>query len=142
MEINTLTPRYSVAPQIESSDLSEIAAQGFSTVICNRPDDENPPPQQAETMKTAAEALGLRFHYHPLTRQTFTPERIAMQKQIISESAGPVLAYCASGTRSCMAWALGASSDMNIDEILGLAQGAGYNLEGMRPVLENAASSS
>ncbi len=115
--------------------MTEIVAQGFSTVICNRPDEEIAHPQQAEAMKAAAEALGLAFHYNPLTMQTFTPERIAAQKQIISDASGPVLAYCGSGTRSCMAWALGASAEMSADEILGLAQGAGYNLEGLRAAL-------
>ena len=40
MDIREITPRYYVAPQIDAKDLSELKAQGFTCVICNRPDEE------------------------------------------------------------------------------------------------------
>lgn len=35
MDIRDITPTYSVTPQIEPADLPDIAAAGFTTVICN-----------------------------------------------------------------------------------------------------------
>ena len=50
---------------------------------------------------------------------------------------GPLLAYCRSGTRSCHLWALAAAQGgADADELVAKAANAGYDLSGMRPVLE------
>lgn len=137
MDIRKVTPRYSVSPQIAPEDLDTIRAQGFTTVICNRPDEENPPPLQAAAMAEAAKAAGLEFVVIPLTHQTMTPENIARQEEAAASSEGPVLAYCASGTRSTVIWSLArADEGMPADEILKTAAEAGYDLSGLRPRLE------
>lgn len=60
MDIRELEPGHAVSPQIEPSDLARVAEAGFVTVICNRPDAENPPERQSDAMRAAAEAAGLR----------------------------------------------------------------------------------
>ncbi len=118
--------------------MQAVAEAGIVAVICNRPDEEVPVSRQAETMREAAEAAGLAFHSLPLTHQTFTPE-IAQRQRTIAESAdGPVVAYCASGTRSTIAWALGQAGSMSVDEILTTARKGGYDLSTIRPSLEAA----
>lgn len=139
MTPRTLTPRYSVSPQIAPEDLPGIAAAGFTTVICNRPDAENPPELQAAAMGKAAEAAGLRFEVLELTHQTMTPANIARQKAMIEASEGPVLAYCASGTRCSVIWALGQAASKSADEILATTARAGYQLDHLRPALEQLA---
>ena len=42
MDPRTLTPRYTVSPQITPEDIPAIKEAGFTTVICNRPDQEIP----------------------------------------------------------------------------------------------------
>ncbi|SDN38129.1 TIGR01244 family protein [Lutimaribacter pacificus] len=140
MEIRALTPRYAVSPQIEPGDLPAIKAAGYTTVICNRPDAEIPPALQADGMRQAAEAAGLAFHVLELTHQTMTPENIARQRRLIEESDGPVLAYCASGTRCSVIWSLGQAGHMPVDEILTTAGRAGYQLEQLRPTLDALAT--
>ncbi|SFQ97663.1 TIGR01244 family sulfur transferase [Poseidonocella sedimentorum] len=136
MDIRPLTPDYAVSPQIAPEDLPAIAEAGFTAVICNRPDAENPPDWQAAAMQDAAEAAGLRFHVLPITHDSMTPERIAQQKALVAENDGPVLAYCASGTRCTVIWALGEAGTRGADEILQIAGRAGYALEPLRPRLE------
>ncbi|MFD2854865.1 TIGR01244 family sulfur transferase [Seohaeicola zhoushanensis] len=119
--------------------LPAIAAAGFTTVICNRPDAENPPPLQAAEMRKAAEAAGLKFEVLELTHQTMTPANIARQKAMIEASDGPVLAYCASGTRSSVIWALGQAGEMPTDEIFATTARAGYQLDHLRPAVEQLA---
>ncbi|ATG35344.1 Beta-lactamase hydrolase-like protein [Phaeobacter piscinae] len=135
MDARTLTPRYSVSPQISVEDLPQLAAAGFTTVICNRPDAEVPPSHQADAIRTAAEAQGLRFEVLPLTHQTMTPENVAKQQAFVEASDGPVLAYCASGTRCSVVWAFGQAPLMPVDEILATTAEAGYQLDGLRPTL-------
>uniref|UniRef100_UPI0026354FD1 TIGR01244 family sulfur transferase n=1 Tax=Pseudophaeobacter sp. TaxID=1971739 RepID=UPI0026354FD1 len=96
MDARIITPRYAVSPQISAEDMPKIVADGYKTVICNRPDSEVPPSHQAAAIRTAAEAAGLIFRELPLTHQTMTPENVAQQRTFYEESPGPVLAYCAS----------------------------------------------
>lgn len=137
MDIRTVTPRYSVTPQIAPEDIGAIKAAGFTKVICNRPDAENPPELQAAAMEQAVKAEGLDFVSIPLTHQTMTPENIALQEEAVASAEGPVLAYCASGTRCTVVWSLArAAEGMSADEILKTAADAGYDLSGLRPRLE------
>ena len=142
MEMRPLSPRYHVAPQISVEDLPAIAAAGFTTVICNRPDSEVMPDQQAAAIGAATEAAGLRFEVLELTHQTMTPANVERQRDLIEGSDGPVLAYCQSGTRCSVVWALGQARDMDIDQILAATTAAGYQLSGLRPTLEQIAQTS
>ena len=137
MNIRQITPQYSVSPQIEPDDLTAIRDAGFTRVICNRPDAEVPPALQADTMAKAAEAAGIDFAVLPLTHDTMTPENIARQMELI-EADGPVLAYCASGTRCSVIWSLGQamSGALGTEEILATTARAGYDLSNLRPRLE------
>ena len=140
MDINTLTPRYSVSPQIDPADMAVIADAGFKAIICNRPDSENPPALHAAQMAKAAKAAGLEFHSLPLTHQTMNTENIAAQSAIVDGAAGPVLAYCASGTRCSVIWALSQAGKLPSDTILATTANAGYPLDQLRPHLEMLAS--
>lgn len=132
MDIRKLTADYSVSPQIAPSDLPAIAAAGFRTVICNRPDAEVGPDTNAAAVKAAAEAAGLTFVVNPVTHQGLNMDMVALQRDTIANAGGPVLAYCASGTRSTIVWALGQAGRMSTDVILTSALNAGYDLDGLR----------
>ena len=136
MEIRQLSPDYAVSPQIDPSDVSAIKAAGFTTVICNRPDAEIPPSHHAEVVGTLAEAEGLKFVVIPVTHQGLNAEIIAAQREVIENSDGPVFAYCASGTRCSIVWALGQGNSQPTDDILAATTAAGYDLGGLRPQLE------
>lgn len=138
MDIRQITPRFFAAPQISPEDMPQIAAAGFKLVLCNRPDGEVPPSHQADAMQAAAHASGLEFRCRPLTHQTMTPQVIAENKAIIDACDGRVLAYCASGTRTTIAWALGSAAEMPTDEIISAAAQGGYDLAGLRPMLDAA----
>lgn len=136
MDIRKITPFYFVAPQVDPADMADIAAAGITTVICNRPDKEVPPAFQADAIEAAATAAGLTFFRLPLTHQTMTPPNVAEHMRRVDAAGGPVLAYCASGTRSTVAWCLGQAGEMETDDILAAAQGGGYELGNLRPTLE------
>jgi uncharacterized protein (TIGR01244 family) len=134
MDIRRITPDYAVSPQIEPEDLPAIAAQGFRVVVCNRPDAENPSELSAAVMRIATEAAGLRFVDNPVTHPTMTAERIAAQAAALED--GPVLAYCASGTRSSVLWSLAQAGRIPAEEILTATARAGYDLSALRPRLD------
>ena len=135
MQLRQLTPRFYVSPQISVEDIPEISAAGITAILCNRPDAEVPPSHCADAIRTAAEAAGLRFAEQPLTHQTMVPEVILQNRTLGAGSDDVVLAYCASGTRSCIAWALGQAGSTDAEAIIEAGREAGYDLANMRPVL-------
>lgn len=141
MDPREITPRYTVSPQITPADVAAIKAAGFTTLICNRPDEEVPPQLQSMAVAAAAQEAGLNFVVSPLTHQTMTSDRIAQQRSLIANSKGPVFAYCASGTRCTVIWALGQAGKMPMDEILTTAAGGGYDLAALSPRIEEIAAS-
>ena len=141
MQIHHLSPDYAVSPQISPEDVAAIVQAGFAGVICNRPDTEVPHALRADALRHAVEAAGLRFEELPLTHQTMTSDNIAKQVELAKACNGPVLAYCASGTRCSVVWAISQVGHMSVDHILQKARSAGYNLEGLRPTLSSMALS-
>lgn len=136
MDIRQITQAYAVSPQIDPEDMATLAAAGFTTVIDNRPDAEIPPSHHAHVMQTHAEAAGLAFVVLPVTHDTLNTTTVAAQNEAIAAATGPVLAYCASGTRCTIIWALGQAGSMPADEIVAAAANAGYDLSGLRPQLD------
>jgi len=133
MDIRAITPDYAVSPQIEPQDLPAIKAAGYVTVIDNRPDGEIPPHLHADTMRKAAEALGLTFVANPVIGGAMTMDNVAAQGAAIAASPGPVFAYCASGNRSSVVWALSQAGKRPVDELVGLPARFGYQLDHLRP---------
>ncbi len=101
MQIVQHDERFSSADQISPDDLATLAAAGFRSIICNRPDHEGGAAQPAaETLGAAAGALGLKFAYLPVTPGAIAPADAAAFAQLLAELPGPVLAFCRSGNRS------------------------------------------
>ncbi|MDG1802280.1 MAG: TIGR01244 family sulfur transferase [Paracoccaceae bacterium] len=140
MDIRQLTPDFAVSPQIDPTDVPQIAAAGFKTVICNRPDEEVPVELGFETMKIAVEAAGLTFINLPATHQTLSLDMAQHQANLVDDAGGPVLAYCASGTRSSIIWSFGMAGRLSTDEIISATTKAGYQLGQMRPQLDAIAA--
>lgn len=136
MDIRAITPDYAVSPQIEPGDLPAIKAAGYTTVIDNRPDGEIPPHLHTDQMRAAAEALGLTFVANPVIGGAMTMGNVTAQGAAIAASSGPVFAYCASGNRSSVVWALAQAGKRPADELIGLPARFGYQLEHLRPQIE------
>ncbi|TKD51963.1 TIGR01244 family sulfur transferase [Sphingomonas baiyangensis] len=135
--IRIIDESVAVAPQILPEDLPNIAAQGYKAVVNNRPDGEEAGQPPADAIREAAEAAGLAYHAIPVTHAGFSHAQVAAMAEAIDAAGGPVLAFCRSGTRSANLWALAAASrGATPDEVTGKAAGAGYDLTGLRPMLD------
>ena len=124
------------APTEQPSAFVTIAKDGRTTILCNRPDAEVPPALQAAAIQAAAEAAGLQFVLNPVTHQTLDATRVGAQSAALAAADGPVLAYCASGTRSSIVWSLGQARLQSADAIIAATAKAGYELSGLRDQLE------
>ena len=139
MDIRPLTDSYSVTPQITPEDLAAIKAAGYRTVICNRPDPEIPEDLHAEAMRAAVEAAGLRFVVNPVFPGQLTMENVEIQRDTIDDAEGPVLAYCASGNRSSIVWALANAGRVPTDDLIAAAGKYGYQLAQFRGMIDQLA---
>ena len=136
MDIRALTPTYAVSPQIAPEDLPAIQAAGYTTIINNRPDAEIPEELHGHSMRTAAESLGMTFVTNAVIGGALTMENVAKQAAAIAGATGPVLAYCASGNRSSICWALDHAGKVPTDELIQTPARFGYQLEGLRGQIE------
>ena len=136
MDIRMITPSFAVSPQIEPDDLPAIKDAGFETIICNRPDEENPVELQAEVLRTATEAAGLRFIDNPLSHGQLTLDHVTLQGETCDETEGAVLAYCASGMRSSIIWALAQAGKAPTADIIAAAAQAGYDLSHLKQQID------
>ncbi|MCA8868740.1 MAG: TIGR01244 family phosphatase [Rhodobacteraceae bacterium] len=140
MKISLVAPDYSVAGQIAESDLADLAADGFKTIICNRPDAEVDADLHQEFIAAEAKRLGMAFVYNPVSNQGMTMENLTLQAEAIATANGPVLAYCRSGMRSTVVWSLVSAGRLPVDDILAAAAGAGYQIDNLRGQIEAMAT--
>lgn len=126
----------SVAAQIDTDDVAAAAAQGFTLVINNRPEQEEPGQPSGESIREAARAAGIGYVAIPITPGGFSPDQIQAMRQALDGAQGPVLAFCRSGTRSTFCWALarGAAGE-DADALVRKAASAGYDISPVRPLL-------
>ena len=128
MDVKRINDHVSVSPQISPDDFPALKALGFTAVINNRPDGESPDQPSSATMQAAAEQAGLSYHFIPLGRDGVSPQLVDAETEALEGSAGPVLAFCRSGTRSTTLWALSQAGKMPAHEIVAAAAHAGYDM--------------
>jgi uncharacterized protein (TIGR01244 family) len=143
MDIRRLTSDIAVSPQIAAGDLDEIAALGFRTIINNRPDGEEATQPDSDEIEAAAAAQGLAYRHLPVISGAVSEMDGDAFAALLGEVEKPILAYCRSGTRCTMLWAMAqAAAKQATDDILSTARQAGYQLDGLRPVLDKRADQS
>ena len=132
----TLDSTISVFGQIEPEDVAAAKAQGFTAIINNRPDDEQPGQPTGAEIEAAAKAAGMDYVAIPVDHSGFNEGQVAAMADALQKAQGPVLAFCRSGTRSTYLWAL-ARHRLGDDgeQLIAKAANAGYDLSAIRPVL-------
>lgn len=131
-----LDERIRVASQIAPADVARAAAEGIVMIINNRPDDEQPGQPGGAEIEAAATAAGLAYRAIPITHAGFSSNQVEAMQAALAEADGPVLAFCRSGTRSTLLWALAeARSGADAETLAGKAAAAGYDLTPIRAFL-------
>ncbi len=104
MTLTQLSDQVSVCGQISVADVADIAAQGFGTVICNRPDGEGPDQTPWAEIEAACKAQGMVTHYIPMSPMGLTGTEVPAFAEALKGAEGKVLAYCRTGNRSSILW--------------------------------------
>ena len=116
-------------------------ALGITTIINNRPDGEEPSEPQGAEIAAAAMAAGLGYVAIPVTHAGFSGPQIAAMANALESASGQVLAYCRSGTRSTLLWAL-ARMQLGEDKasLQAIAARGGYDLSSFDHLLDMLAA--
>ena len=131
-DFRRVNDRLSVSPQISPAEVAQAKAQGFTTIVNNRPDGEAPDQPPAAEIEAAAKAAGLAYHHIPVTGGP-TPDQVEQTRELLSTAETPILAFCRSGTRSIVTWSLAqaTSGAQSPSDLVALGRNAGYDLSGV-----------
>lgn len=124
-----------VAGQLLPEHLTRLAEQGVQAFINNRPPGEHPAQPQTAALREAAAASGAEFADIPMTTR-LTPELIARSEAAFAELPRPIVAFCASGTRSAALWAFAHAGRLGVDGVMDALSQAGFPLDAIRPQIE------
>jgi len=124
-----LDDRTLVSGQIRPEEVAGLAEQGVTMLINNRPDGEEADQPLAADIEAAAEAAGISYRHVPILRGIGPADVEAMQKALRGAEGGQALAFCRSGNRSALTWALAMRAEgLAREEIEQRVTGAGFNV--------------
>lgn len=140
-EFRRLTENMQVSPQLVLADIAAAAAAGVALIINNRPDGEDPDAPQGDEVAAAAAAAGLNYVAIPVGHSGFSEPQVDAMIAALEQAEGPILAYCRSGTRSTLLWALAkAKQGGDPDTLARAAMQAGYDISPIRPMVDMLAA--
>ncbi len=125
-----------VTGQILPAQMQALAEQGVMTFINNRPDMEVPLQPLSETMEETAYNCSVDYFHIPMAGG-ISQGIIEASRNAYENAPRPIVAHCASGTRSTALWCFAHVDKLGVDGVLEAAQKAGYQLEQIRAPLTN-----
>lgn len=135
MDLRQLTPDLAVSPQIDPEDVAALASAGYRVLINNRPDAEVGPELDHHRFAELAKEAGMTYFYIAFQPGQISADMVEDFAKAL-EAPGPKLAYCRSGNRSTVLWALTQAGNRSADELSEIAAKAGYDLSSIRPLLQ------
>ena len=137
-----LTDTVYASPQIGLDDVADAKALGIGLIVNNRPEGESDDQTPGAEIAAAAQAAGIAYVAIPVTHAGFSEPQVAAMREALDRAGdSAVLAYCRSGTRSTLLWALAEASAGGDPAMLAeAAAGAGYDLAPVAPLLDMLAA--
>jgi uncharacterized protein (TIGR01244 family) len=127
--------------QLDPADVAQAKALGVTMIVNNRPDDEQPGQPSGAEIEAAARAAGIAYRAIPVTHAGFSLPQVDAMVAALDGAGGTVLAFCRSGTRSTLLWALAqAKSGADLSEVAAKARAAGYDVSPVRPAMDALAA--
>lgn len=136
MQLKPLTDSLSVSQQIAPEEIAELARQGFRSIIGNRPEGEAPDQPSWDTLAVEARRNGLEARQVPVVPGAIGDCDVAAFREALEELPKPIAAFCRTGTRSTMLWALANAEGLSADKRLRIAAEQGYDLSSLKGRLD------
>jgi len=134
--IRQLDDRTLVCGQIRPEEVAGLAEHGVTMIVNNRPDGEDDDQPRAGDIEDAAVAAGIAYRHVPIVRGIGPADVDAMHEAMQEAGDGKVLAFCRTGTRSTLLWALAqAAGGEPLESISAAARAAGYDVSPVFPAM-------
>jgi uncharacterized protein (TIGR01244 family) len=115
--------------QIEPADMAALKELGVTMLVNNRPDGEDVGQPESDKIEAAAKESGIEYRHIPIARGLGPSDIEEMREAINEVGEGKMLAFCRSGYRSTLAWAVARSEDgVPREELNRRASEAGFDL--------------
>jgi len=126
--IRQLDDRTLIGGQIQPADVPQLKQLGVTMIVNNRPDGEDDGQPSGAEIEGAAAAAGIAYRAVPILRG-IGPADVEAMSEALSAADGKVFAYCRSGTRSALTWAVARREHgASVEEIREAAARAGVDL--------------
>lgn len=137
-----ITDTLYVSPQITVDQVAQARELGVSLIVNNRPEGESDDQTPGVEIEAAAKAAGIEYLAIPVTHAGFSAPQVAAMRAALDKAGnGPALAYCRSGTRSTLLWALAeAQAGKDPNALSASAAQGGYDLSPIRALLDSLAA--
>ena len=127
--IRQLDDKTMVSGQLLPDQIAGLKAQGVTMLVNNRPDNEDADQPMSADLEAAAKAAGMEYLHIPIRYGMGPSDVEAMRDAINATGDGKLLAFCRSGNRSTLAWAVARSEDgAEPEELHKCAEAAGFSL--------------
>jgi uncharacterized protein (TIGR01244 family) len=127
-----------IAGQIAPADVAALAREGVTMIINNRPDGEDAGQPTSADIEAAARAAGIDYRHVPIVRGMGPTDIEAMRSALHAAGDGCTFAFCRSGNRSALAWALARNEDgASRVELERCVSGAGFDLSPVSHLLRD-----
>ena len=124
-----LDDRTLVGGQIAPDEVAALGEQGVTMIVNNRPDGEDEGQPTSAEIEAAAAAAGIGYRHVPIARGLGPSDIEAMRGAMHEVGDGKLFAFCRSGNRSALAWAVAKSEDgVSREELERSFAEAGFNL--------------
>lgn len=129
MQVLWLDDETAICAAIGPDAMPAAAEAGIRAIINNRPDGEEPHQASSQSVETAAKQNGLDYRFVPINMRALSPDDVERMRTALNETPAPRVAFCRSGSRSYILWALAkAGSEAELDGMIEQAAGHGFDI--------------
>jgi uncharacterized protein (TIGR01244 family) len=124
------------SPQLTVDDVASARVAGVGMIVNNRPEGEAADQPPGALIEAAAREAGMDYRCIPISHGDFSDAKVRQLIEALDSADGKVLAYCRTGTRSTLLWALAqAARGMPPEAIAEAAAAAGYDVSPVAPAM-------
>jgi uncharacterized protein (TIGR01244 family) len=139
-DFRRLSDKVLASPQLTLDDVAFAQRAGVKMIVNNRPEGEAPDQTPGAEIEAAARAAGIDYRFIPVSPGVFNESQVREMVDSLGSAKGTILAYCRTGTRSTLLWALAQAALGTEPEIIAAAAAAaGYDVSPIRSSLTELA---
>jgi sulfide:quinone oxidoreductase len=104
MNLREIDDNFSIAEQIHKHDLMLLKEAGYTDVVCNRPDNEDPGQPSFSELEAEAIKIGMKTHHLAFDGRNYSPDHVVGLREVLDGAEGRTVAFCRTGNRSLLLW--------------------------------------